>query len=177
MRVRVPHRGWAAPTSHGLPMAAASRASSSRAPTPHCEGGPSGPSTRSPVHRRRVSSWAISKGRGTRRVEMRRGCSRDAAERYGGCLGRCTGRPQTQLGFFSIVSHRDEASDSNGVAYIKGKAGKVMGRAGEGKPEAGGEREAGVGGEREAGDGRKGMGRESDCGLLGRHVDGTHAPR
>ena len=37
------------------------------------------------------------------------------------------GRPQTQLGFFSTVSHRDEASDSNGVAYIKGKAGKEAG--------------------------------------------------
>ena len=37
------------------------------------------------------------------------------------------GRPQTQLGFFSTVSHRDEASDSNGVAYIKGKAGKEVG--------------------------------------------------
>ena len=36
-------------------------------------------------------------------------------------------RPQTQLGFFSTVSHRDEASDSNGVASIKGKAGKGMG--------------------------------------------------
>ena len=40
------------------------------------------------------------------------------------------GRPQTQLGFFSTVSHRDEASDSNGVAYIKGKAGKGMGKPG-----------------------------------------------
>ena len=66
------HRGWAAPTSHGLPTAAASHALSWRAPTQHCEGGPSDPSTRSPVHGRRVSSWAISEGRGTRRAEMRR---------------------------------------------------------------------------------------------------------
>ena len=74
------HRGWAAPMSHGLPTAAASRASSSRAPTQHCEGGPSDPSTRSPVHGRRVSSWAFSKGRGTCRAEIGRRSGGDAAE-------------------------------------------------------------------------------------------------
>ena len=47
-------------------------------------------------------------------------------------------RPQTQLGFFSTVSHRDEASDSNGVAYIKGKAEKGIGQARIGKPGRGG---------------------------------------
>ena len=62
------------------------------------------------------------------------------------------GRPQTQLGFFSTVSHRDEASDSNGVAYIKGKAGKEVGE------EVGG---WGRGGEGMGGWGRGFVGRNS----------------